>query len=100
LSAGAASPEAVEDAAGASLTVQSSRSKHERGEVHFVGELEQSIERAGPGIEGRRPGLDLRDVSEASGRASSSFSCFPDEPRKMRGLSIVETISHRPQVAW
>jgi hypothetical protein len=40
--------------------------EHERGEVDFVGQLEEAFEGRGPGIEGCRPGLDARDVLETS----------------------------------
>ena len=33
-------------------------------------------------------GFHVRDFLETACQPRSSFSCFPDEPRKMRGLSI------------
>ena len=40
--------------------------EHERGEVHFVRQLDQALERRRPGVEGRRPGIDACDVLQAS----------------------------------
>ena len=41
-------------------------SEHERGEVDFVRKLEEALQRGGPGIEGCRPGLHVRDVFETA----------------------------------
>ena len=51
--------------------------EHERGEVDFVRQLDETLEGGGPGIEGRRPGLDLaprpRDLASAPAGASPAF---------------------------
>jgi hypothetical protein len=64
-------------------------SEHESGEVDFTRKLEEAPQGGCPRIEGRRPGFHMRDVFKtACVSACSSFFCFPDEPRKIRGLSI------------
>jgi hypothetical protein len=41
--------------------------EHEGGEVDLMRELEKALERGGPRVEGRRPGLHPRDVLEPAG---------------------------------
>ena len=62
--------------------------EHEGREVDLTRKLDQTGQRGRARIEGRRPGIDMRDVFEAARQASSSFFCAADEPRKMRGLFI------------
>ena len=40
--------------------------EHERGEVDFMRKLDEAVQRGGPGIEGCRPGIDVRDVLETA----------------------------------
>jgi hypothetical protein len=40
--------------------------EYERGEVDFMRKLDQSLKRGRPGIEGCRPGFDVRDVVETA----------------------------------
>ena len=68
--------------------------KHERGEVEFMRQLDEPVQRGRPGVEGRRPGNDVAASSRPRVSACSSFSCFPDEPRKMRGLSFRAPLPH------
>jgi hypothetical protein len=41
-------------------------SKHERGEVDFMRELEKAVQRGGPGMEGCRPRIYVRDAFETA----------------------------------
>ena len=38
--------------------------EQEGGEIHLMRELDEALQRGRPGIEGCRPGIDLRDVFE------------------------------------
>src|SRR5712664_3317321 len=40
--------------------------ERERGEVDLMRELEEAFQRGGPGMEGRRPGIHVRDAVETA----------------------------------
>jgi len=41
-------------------------SEHECREIDFARQIEEAFQRGGPGIEGCRPGFDVRDVFKAA----------------------------------
>ena len=63
-------------------------SEHECGEVDFMGQLEQAFQCRGSGLKDVVHGSTCATSSRPRASACSSFSCFPDESTKMRGLVI------------
>ena len=57
-------------------------------ERNFMRKLDEALQCGRARIERCRPGLYVRNVFETRVSNWSSFSCFPDEPRNMRGLYI------------
>ena len=76
--------------------------EHERGEVDFMRELEEAVQRGGPGIEGRRPGLDVRDVFETAGQRLQQLLLLSRRAEEdarlvhpfLRRLGVGGTVSH------
>ena len=64
----------------------------ERREVHLVGELDQPVQGRDPGVEHVVHGSTSATVARPPVSDLSSLCCLPDEPRKMRGLSMVRAI--------
>ena len=51
--------------------------EHERGEVDFMRKLDEAIQRGGPGIEGCRPGINVRDVLETARQGLQQLCLLP-----------------------
>src|SRR4029450_4189599 len=84
LSRGAAWPGAEDSDPGGGLLVQSSCAKTNAAKSTSGG----TASVVGPGLNDVVQGSTCATSSRPRVSACSSFACFPDEPRKMRGLSI------------
>ena len=60
--------------------------EHERGEIDLLGELDEPAEGDRPGLNVVVQGSTSATSSSPRAIAWSSLACFPDDPRKMRGL--------------
>src|SRR5688572_24195903 len=63
-------------------------SEDERRKIDFMRQLYEALQRRGSRIEGVVQGSTRAMSSRPRVSASSRVACFPDEPRKMQGLSI------------
>ena len=67
--------------------------ERERGEVDFMRQLDETVQRAGPGSQGCGPGFDMRDVLEASGQRLQQLHLL--SRRAEKDARFVHTFSHR-----
>jgi hypothetical protein len=56
--------------------------EHERGEIDFLGELDQSVEGGSPRVERGRPGLDVGDVREPACDRLEQFGLLARRPEE------------------
>ncbi len=57
-------------------------SEHERGEIDFLGELDEPVERGPPRVERGRPGLDVGDVFEPARDRLKQLGLLPRRPEE------------------
>ena len=60
--------------------------EHERGEIDFLGELDEPVERRPARVERGRPGLDVGDILEPARNRFEQFGLLTRRAEETRGL--------------